>query len=106
MTADEKNKMLDDMKNAIALETDIATQRQLMERCSKTMQEKCPVFVPLEEPVQPTPCERPFPNFLVFLGLGLLFLTFMKIMKANFGFMIFSIIFLVLGGLISSLCYE
>lgn len=52
MTAAEKNKMLNDMKNAIALETDIAAQRQLMERCSKTMQEKCPVFVPLEKPVQ------------------------------------------------------
>lgn len=52
MTAAERNKMLNDMKNAIALETDIAAQRQLMERCSKTMQEKCPVFVPLEKPVQ------------------------------------------------------
>ena len=52
MTAAEKNKMLDDMKNAIALETDIAAQHQLMECCSKTMQEKCPVFVPLEKPVQ------------------------------------------------------
>ena len=54
MTAAERNKMLNDMKNAIALETDIAAQRQLMERCSKTMQEKCPVFVPLEKPVQRT----------------------------------------------------
>ena len=52
MTAAERNKMLNDMKNAIALETDIAAQRQLMECCSKTMQEKCPVFVPLEKPVQ------------------------------------------------------
>ncbi len=55
MTAAERNKMLNDMKNAIALETDIAAQRQLMECCGKTMQEKCPVFVPLEEPVLSTP---------------------------------------------------
>ena len=52
MTAAEKNKMLNDMKNAITLETDIAAQHQLMECCGKTMQEKCPVFVPLEKPVQ------------------------------------------------------
>ena len=52
MTAAERNKMLNDMKNAITLETDIAAQHQLMECCGKTMQEKCPVFVPLEKPVQ------------------------------------------------------
>ena len=77
MLPEEREKLLEYLKNAIAIETDITTQNQILETCSEEIKQKTPKYVPLEEPERPQLCEKPTKSlFFLYLFFAIFFLSF------------------------------
>lgn len=92
MLPEEKEKLLEYLKTAIAIETDITMQDQILKTCSEEIKQKTPKYTPLEEPERPRFCEYPTKSLFFFYLFSSIFFLVIAIITIFFSEVFFLLI--------------